>query len=228
MTELTVHIESNAGSRPATFSVTTLVIAGWTGRNKEAMEHHIAELEALGVKRPPQTPMFYRVSASRLSLADEIECMGGASSGEVEFVLMSASDGLYVGVGSDHTDREAETMGVTLSKQLCDKPVGGTVWPYDEVKDHWDQLIVRSRAVIDGERVLYQEGPVAGMLSAETLMAGYNGSGRLEPGTAMFGGTLAAIGGIRPASRFECELWDPVLNRRLSCAYDVKSLPDLG
>ncbi|MGX1098832.1 DUF2848 domain-containing protein [Amorphus sp. MBR-141] len=228
MTELTVHIESRDGSRQETFSITDLVIAGWTGRNKEAMEHHIAELEALGVKRPPQTPMFYRVSTSRLSMADEIECLGGASSGEVEFVLISARGGLYVGVGSDHTDREAETAGVTLSKQMCDKPVGGTVWPYDEVEGHWDQLVVRSHAVIDGERVLYQEGPVAGMLSAETLMTGYSETGRLAPGTAMFGGTLSAIGGIRPATLFECELWDPVLNRGLSCAYGVKSLPDLG
>jgi hypothetical protein len=228
MTELTVLIESRAGIRPLSLRVANLVIAGWTGRNREAMEHHIAELEALGVKRPPQTPMFYRVSASRLSVADEIQCLGGASSGEVEFVLFSTPGGLYVGVGSDHTDREAETAGVSLSKQMCDKPVGGTVWPYDEVKDHWDQLIVRSHAVIDGERVLYQEGPVAGMLSAETLMAGYSETGRLEPGTAMFGGTHPAIGGIRPATRFECELWDPVLNRGLSCAYDVRSLPDLG
>ena len=29
-----------------------LVIAGWTGRNVEALEAHIRELEALGVKRP--------------------------------------------------------------------------------------------------------------------------------------------------------------------------------
>tara|TARA_R110002020_G_scaffold15140_97_gene53622 strand:- start:1093 stop:1779 length:687 start_codon:yes stop_codon:yes gene_type:complete len=228
MTELTVHIESRDGSRPETLSVTSLVIAGWTGRNKQAMEHHIAELEALGVKRPRRTPMFYRVSASRLSTAGEIECMGDASSGEVEFVLFSTAGGLYVGVGSDHTDREAETIGVTLSKQLCDKPVAATVWPYEEVRDHWDQLIVRSHAVIDGERVLYQEGPLAGMLSAETLMAGYSESGRLEPGTAMFGGTHPAIGGIRSASRFECELWDPVLERGISCAYDVRSLPDQG
>lgn len=228
MTDINVTIESQSGSRPETLSVSTLVIAGWTGRNKEAMEHHIAELEALGVKRPPQTPMFYRVSTSRLSTVGEIECLGGASSGEVEFVLFSTANGLYVGVGSDHTDREAETVGVTLSKQMCDKPVGASVWPYDEVKDHWDDLVVRSYAVINGERVLYQEGPVAGMLSAETLMAGYSETGGLEPGTAMFGGTHPAIGGIRPATRFECELWDPVLKRGLSCAYAVRSLPDLG
>jgi hypothetical protein len=47
----------------------------------------------------------------------------------------------------------------------------------------------------------------------------------LPPGTVMFGGTLGAIGGIRPASRFEMELEDPVLNRRMSHAYDIISLP---
>ena len=41
----------------------------------------------------------------------------------------------------------------------------------------------------------------------------------------MFCGTLAAIGGIRPASRFEVELEDPVLGRTLRHAYDIDALP---
>ncbi|MDQ0314374.1 DUF2848 domain-containing protein [Amorphus orientalis] len=227
MTELSLRIDSLSGSREETVAISDLVIAGWTGRNKEAMEHHIAELEALGVKRPPQTPMFYRVSTSRLTTDGAIEVLGGDSSGEAEFVLIAAGDALYVGVGSDHTDRKAEAVGVSLSKQMCDKPVGVSVWPYTEVKDHWDELMVRSHAVIDGARVLYQEGPIAGMLSPDALLERYDG-GRLAPGTAMFGGTLPAIGGVRPAERFECEIWDPVLNRGISCAYDIKALPDLG
>jgi hypothetical protein len=44
----------------------------------------------------------------------------------------------------------------------------------------------------------------------------------------MFGGTLAAIGGIRPADCFEGELEDPVLGRRISFAYDVRQLPVHG
>ena len=96
-----------------------LVIAGWTGRNAAALEAHIKELEALGVKRPKTVPIFYRNAASLLTTAPEIECVGGQSSGEVEFVLYSLDDGLWLGVGSDHTDRKAETIGVSLSKQLC-------------------------------------------------------------------------------------------------------------
>jgi hypothetical protein len=41
----------------------------------------------------------------------------------------------------------------------------------------------------------------------------------------MYCGTLGAIGGIRPAVRFEMELEDPVLSRTLKHAYDINILP---
>jgi 2-keto-4-pentenoate hydratase/2-oxohepta-3-ene-1,7-dioic acid hydratase in catechol pathway len=47
----------------------------------------------------------------------------------------------------------------------------------------------------------------------------------LPAGAVMFGGTLPALGGIRPADRFEMELLDPVLKRRITHAYDVAALP---
>ena len=49
MTTLNLTLESRNGRMPVAFTVENLVIAGWAGRNKEAMEHHIRELEALGV-----------------------------------------------------------------------------------------------------------------------------------------------------------------------------------
>jgi Protein of unknown function (DUF2848) len=50
----------------------------------------------------------------------------------------------------------------------------------------------------------------------------------LPDGCAMFGGTFAAKGGIRPSSRFEIELEDPVLKRSIRHAYDVIELPVRG
>ena len=50
----------------------------------------------------------------------------------------------------------------------------------------------------------------------------------MPDGCAMFGGTFAAKGGIRPASRFEFELEDPVLKRKISHGYDVITMPVLG
>ncbi len=200
--------------------VTQLVIAGWTGRDEQALKKHIRELEEIGVKPPKTTPIFYRVSANLFTHEKEIQVSGPDTSGEVEFVLVRSNSELLVALGSDHTDRKAETIGVSLSKQLCAKPVSIDMWRYDEVKPHWERLVLRAWA--DGE--LYQEGPVTAMRSPEDLMGRYP----LRPGYAMFCGTLAARGGIRPAARFRMELEDPVLKRRLSHEYAIVTLPVEG
>jgi hypothetical protein len=197
-----------------------LVIAGWTGRDEAALRKHIKELEEIGVKPPKTTPIFYRVAASLFTFSNEIQVCGPDTSGEVEFVLIRGEE-LRVAVGSDHTDRKAETIGVSLSKQLCAKPVSPESWRYDEVKPHWEKLVLRSWA--DGE--LYQEGPVTAMRSPEDLLHRYGG---LKSGWAMFCGTLAAKGGIRPAGRFTMELEDPVLKRKLKHEYRVHVLPVEG
>ena len=204
-----------------TFRPAELVIAGWTGRDEAALKKHIRELEEIGVKPPKSTPIFYRVAASLFTTASEIEVSGPDTSGEVEFVLLKTEAELRVAVGSDHTDRKAETIGVSLSKQLCAKPVSAESWRYDEVKPHWERLVLRSWA--DGE--LYQEGPVTAMRSPEDLMSRFGG---LKSGYAMFCGTLAAKGGIRPASKFTIELEDPVLGRRLRHEYRIVVLPVEG
>jgi hypothetical protein len=209
-------------------AVKNLVIAGWTGRNTDALEAHIKELEALGVKRPKSVPIFYRVAASLLTTAETIEVVGDKSSGEIEFVLYGLDDGMWIGVGSDHTDRKAETIGVTLSKQMCAKPVGDTLWRYDEVKPHWDKLKLRSFVQADSQRRPYQEGPVTTMRSPEELIRLYTGSDTLPPGTAMFCGTLAVHGEISYGGIFGMALEDPVLGRRLMHTYKTVQLPDEG
>ena len=129
---------------PRCIETASLVVAGWTGRDKAAVEHHIAELAAIGVKRPRRVPCFYRLGANLLTTASEVEVVGENSSGEVEFVLISAPDAVYVGVGSDHTDRKVEAYGVTVSKQMCPKPLGRELWRLAEVEGHWDRLVLRS------------------------------------------------------------------------------------
>ena len=205
--------------------IDSLVIAGWTGRNVEALEAHIKELEAIGVRRPKSVPIFYRVAYSLMTTASSIEVMADKSSGEVEFVLYALNDGLWLGVGSDHTDRKAETVGVTLSKQLCAKPVGATLWRYDEVKPHWDKLKLRSYVPDGAKRRLYQEGPVTNMRSPEELIRLYNGGDKLKPGTAMFCGTMPLLQPIGPAERFELELEDPVRRRIIKHSYTACTLP---
>jgi Protein of unknown function (DUF2848) len=232
MATIAATVEASSGSEKADIAVSDLVLAGWTGRDKAAMEHHIAELEVLGVKRPATTPIYYRVSATRLTIGNAIEVMGTDSSGEIEFVLAATGGELLVGLGSDHTDRKAETFGITLSKQLCDKPIATTFWRFADIADHWDDIVLRAYITNGGKRELYQEGTLAKMLPPEELMRGYAGTekrgAKLSDGTMMFGGTFAAIGGIRGAERFEGELEDSRLGRRISLGYDIRCLPVLG
>ena len=104
-------------------AVRSLIIAGWACRDSDAIEEHIAELKAIGVPRPKTVPCFYRVAAALLTSDDVIEVPGTSSSGEVEFVLFASDRGLLVGVGSHHTNRHVETYSITVSKQMCVKPI---------------------------------------------------------------------------------------------------------
>jgi Protein of unknown function (DUF2848) len=226
--DLTFTIDDKGASVLLTLPIDQAVIAGWTGRDPVARDKHIAELEAIGIARPASTPIYYRVAACRLTLADRIEVSGENSSGEVEFVLIGWRGRIFVGCGSDHTDRKVEAYSVTVSKQMCDKPIASELWELEDVIDHWDQMILRSYAMIDGVKVLYQEGTLNGMLPVKDLIARGFGAKGFPDGCAMFGGTFAAKGGIRPASRFEFELEDPVLKRIIRHGYDVIALPVLG
>jgi hypothetical protein len=205
--------------------INDLVIAGWTGRDVAALNHHIEELKAIGVMPPSQVPIYYRASAQMLTQADSIQVLGDESSGEVEPVLVGADGRLWVTIGADHTDRKVESYGIAVSKQMCAKPIGRVAWRFEEVEPHWDQLILRSYIQDAGSRVLYQEGPLANIRNPRELIKGWKNDPRLPMGAVMFCGTMAAIGGIRPSPRFEMELDDPVLGRKLHHAYDVQALP---
>jgi hypothetical protein len=213
----------------ATFDVDAvdhLVLAGWAGRDQAAVEAHIRELEALGTARPTRTPVFYRVAASLLTSANAIEVVGTETSGEVEVVLVQRRDGLWVGLGSDHTDRRLERTSVALAKQLCAKVVAPTLWRFDDLGPHWDDIALRSWAHRDGRRELYQDGTLAAILPPEQLLAKYAEIGEpIAAGGAMFSGTIATITEIAPADEFEMELHDPVLNRRVHHRYRIGTLP---
>ena len=198
-------------------TVHSLVIGGWTGRDPAAVQAHIAELAALGIAPPPTVPVYYRVAASRLTTADTIQVTSPHTSGEAECVVLQWEGRLWLLAGSDHTDRAAEAYDITVSKQMCDKPVSSDAWSLALVAGHWDRLRIQSWA--DGE--LYQDGSAASLLGVEAVMAGMGGLG---DGTALFCGTLAVLGGIRPAQEFRAVLFDPISKCRLTLAYRTQDL----
>ena len=228
MFDLTFTVEDKGAPTPLTLAIDQAVIAGWTGRDPVARDKHIAELEAIGIARPATTPIYYRCLGAAAdhrrhhrSLRRQFQRRGRVRADRLAGPHLCR-------LGSDHTDRKVEAYSVTVSKQMCDKPMAPELWELEDVIGHWDQMILRSWAWIDGARVLYQEGTLDGMLPVKELIErGFGGKG-LPDGCAMFGGTFAAKGGIRPASRFEFELEDPVLKRKISHGYDVIVLPVRG
>jgi hypothetical protein len=226
MKELTFEFQAVGRSECRTIAVRDLVIAGWTGRDQHKVQEHIEELRQLGVAPPPSTPCFYRAGVELLTTSAQIDCLGTESSGEAEYFLLVDQGGAWwIGVGSDHTDRKVESYSITVSKQMCPKPIGTTVWRFEDVADHWDGLEIRSW-VSEGEaRVLYQEGSIAAMRDPRDTVSSYRQAGcDLTPGTIMFGGTLPVLGGIRAHRRFEMELRDPVRDRAIRHAYTARWL----
>lgn len=213
-------LQFEVGGRAIAAGIGTLVIAGWAGRDAAAVQHHIDELAAIGVKPPRETPLFYRVSASLLTQAGEVHFAGSGSTGEAEAVFLRLPEGDFIAVGSDHTDRQAEAAGVTWSKQMCAKPVSRQAWRWEDVRAEWDGLRLSSRIRRGGQWLDYQGGSVAALRHPEDLLARQ----ALPVGGAMFLGTLAAHGPIEWADEFVARLERPD-GQALECAYAMRALP---
>src|SRR5258708_17085138 len=191
MATLSFEGHAKGGVERVAIEIEELVIAGWTGRDVAALNRHIEELKAIGVAPPSSVPLYYRVSAGLVTQGDTIQVVGDDRSGEVEPVLVGAAERLWVTVGSDHTDRKAESFSVAVAKQVCAKAVGRTAWRFEEVEPHWDRLMLRSFIQDGGKRVLYQEGPLARIPAPRDLIAGVQGNKRLPDRAAMVCGTFA-------------------------------------
>lgn len=224
MRELTFRVAADSGAASVNARVGRLVMAGWTGRDEAAVLAHIEELKELGVKPPASVPVFYPLSPDRLTLAGRIHVSGSGTSGEVEYFLLSHGGETWVGLGSDHTDRDLESVSITLSKQICDKPLAAALWRIEDVAPHWDRLRLSAWCDFGEGEVLYQQATLDAMREPAELIAKGFGADDLPDGAVMFGGAPSAIGGIRPAANFRMELADPVLGRSLTHAYTVDEL----
>lgn len=208
------------------------IIAGWTGRDAAAIEHHIEELQALGVPRPSAVPLYYRAGRGLLSQTESVEVVGPDSSGEAEPVLFFAQGEWWLTVGSDHTDRTVESYSVAVSKQMCPKPVATTAWRWSDIAGRQDDIQLESRIYEDGQWVSYQRGTLASIRPLESLRDGFfdNVESNAGSGRFMFCGTLGAIPnaqgkGIRPAATMEISLQDPIRKRAIVHRYAVDVLP---
>jgi len=208
------------GSAQVETKIEHLVVAGWTGRDHSAVQYHIDELAEIGVAPPSTTPLFYRVSHSLLTQAGSVQVLGAETSGEAEPLLLNRGGKLWLGLASDHTDRNLETVSVAASKQACAKVCATALWEFDLVLDHADQLRLRSWIKEGGDWVLYQDGSLEQILPLSVLSAEIETIDQ----SAMLCGTLPAIGGVRPATEFRAELYDPLLDQSIGLQYRSECL----
>ena len=224
-----VQADGTVATRLLAVPPSKFIIAGWTGRDTAAIEHHIQELEALGVPRPSAVPLYYHAGRGLLVQSDSVEVVGADSSGEAEPALFFAEGEWWLTVGSDHTDRTVESYSVAVSKQMCPKPLATSAWRWRDVAGRQDDIQLASRILEDGRWVDYQQGTLASIRPLESLRDGCFGQST-EPGSFMFCGTLGAIPNaagkaIRPASSMEISLRDPARGRAIVHRYTVKAWP---
>ncbi len=225
--KLELVLESKQERRELTFRYDRMVNAGYVGKNQEEVRRHIEELAAKGIPGPKSIPVLYPVVCNVLSLDPAIEVYGNETSGEVEYVLcVVTEDEIYVGLGSDHTDRHLEEVDIPRAKQICPNLIGRTVWPLAEVENHWDDLLMNANVVKDGKDSLYQEGRLGLLLNPAELMSFVKSkiSGSLE-NLIIFSGTMGMLTGeFIFSQKFSAKLIDEKLNRRLEISYDIRPL----
>lgn len=176
-----------------TFQDFSAIVAGYTARDQEAVNHHIEELAKIGVPAPPRTPMFYPVDSKTVTTVQGVAVSSSKTSGEVEPVYIRHHGRYYLGVGSDHTDRELETQDIHASKRACPKPIGRSVLPVKSIDDlKLTSLVASCKA--DGE--LYQQASLDVLLDPADVLGQLEKELDLgEDDYVVFGGTLPLIGG---------------------------------
>lgn len=190
MAQPTMTFEVLGTGETVTLSSFGLVVAGYTGRDTAAVQHHIDELAAQGIAPPERVPMFYPVAADMATQEEVCVVPSSLTAGEAEPVLVRAAGRLFLGVGSDHTDRELERVSVARSKEACVKPLSRTVVPVDADTD-WDRM--RLSSWVDG--VLYQDGPMSALRVPVGTLAQCEREGQPHGDIIMFGGTVPLLHG---------------------------------
>jgi hypothetical protein len=225
--QLNLTLQRRESSVPLTFNFSRMINAGYVGRDQEVVRKYIAELEAKGIPGPKSTPVLFPVNPRAFVLNEDIEVYGTHTAGEVEYVLLiQDAQTIFVGMGSDHTDRLLEETDIPRSKQICPNVLCQTVWSLPDVEPHWDELTFDSQVVKDGETIANQDGRLSTILNPTALMEFTRAKvGDNLDGTLLFSGTVGTVSGqYIYGERFIASLHDPVLKRSLSVNYGVYPL----
>lgn len=206
-------------------SITRMYNFGSATRDPQVAVAHQQEVAHSGIHIAfsVPAPRIYPIAPHAITTAHEVFVHNAETSGEVEIVLVQA-DRLYVGVGSDHTDRALERTSILWSKQACPNVLAPVLWPWDEVAQAWDNCVLR--AWVDGRP--YQQVEAGKFLSPpdmlKTLRERVDGVPARD--FVVFGGTIVALDKkLGFGARWEFELAAPD-GRKIRHGYDVTNILD--
>lgn len=201
--------------------INKVIVVGYGGRNIDKIQEHIDELKELGIAPPPSVPMIYPQNIEQLNFSNE--CHGSIfSSGEAEYVLFHDGQEWLFTLGSDHTDREVEKDNILKSKLVCDKPLASDFWRLKDLIEDWDTIILRSYVTSNSERFLYQEDTLEALLEVDILLEKLNMLGEIDlEHTVIYSGTVPTKNGFVFGEKFEYEVEQPKLNRKIKHHYSI-------
>jgi hypothetical protein len=211
---------------------TTVLNAGYAGRNQDEVAAHIAELAELGVPAPSVIPALYPVSPYLAQQTDVVHTQHGRTSGEAEWALVIAGDtddsvsedDVLLTVACDHTDRELETHSVAWSKNAAPDVVGRQAWRLSEIADRLDDITLK--AWVGTDETLIQSGTVGDLLSPAYWIGILKERGLFRPNTVLLSGTIIMAAGVDQfADTWKVELADPATGRSITCQYRTVPMP---
>lgn len=192
MTTFHLEIDSPDGPEPLAVTPERLFNLGSATVAQESAVAHQQEVADVGVRIAFDipAPRVYPMAVTSVTTDDAVGVHHPRTSGEAELVLLMQDGELFLGVGSDHTDRELEQISIIWSKQYAPSVLGRRVWRWSDVEADWEALVLAS--TLDG--AAYQSSRAAVFLSPPVVLSELATRVRQLPSSYLvFCGTYATL-----------------------------------
>ncbi|MFD5824129.1 DUF2848 family protein [Lentzea sp. NPDC060358] len=225
MTTFTLDV-LGTGGEPQTLVTTPrrLYNLGSATVDPDAARAHQQEVADVGVRIAFDipAPRIYPMSVNSVTTDDRIGVHSATTSGEVELVLVVHEGEVFLGVGSDHTDRVLEKHSIIWAKQYCPSVLGRRVWRWSEIAPRWEHLVLE--CTVDGE--LYQRVNASVFLPPDRIVEILTERvGSLPSSYLVYCGTYTSVDNtIRYGSAWTGSLRDPGTAEALEVVYETVDL----
>lgn len=236
-------IQSAGGTEMRTIEVGSVGGVRFSSRDVHGMRKELDAMLEHDGKYSAATrtnPSLYRIGRYLLTQADTFEVQSPMSGGEAEVVAIRDGMDIFITVGSDQCDRELDPLFADKPKQLCPHPIASVAWPYEEVRDHWDDLQISSVLTVGSHTVPLQDSPLSSQVDLEYLLAMDQVKAMPDP-MVLFGGSVSFLDSVEQmieahhlppetalgvADQFLARLYDPKLDRTIEHQFQPIVLGD--